>query len=96
MNREKIVSVIGEVFKGLEEGGLLGDHMDIHDDVVLLGPGALLDSLAFVSLFADLEERLTEMEGREIYLLLDEFEQQNTVLTIATLVNYIDSVLSPK
>ena len=47
------------------------------DDTVLLGTGSALDSVAFVTFVADLEERLARETGLELYVVLDDIHEFN-------------------
>lgn len=97
MNKNEIFQLIQEAFNGLEDGGILENHVDITNDTVLIGPNTVLDSIGFVTLFMDLEERLSEITEKEIYLLIDqihEFNPEDTYLTVEVLVNYIENMVT--
>lgn len=97
MNKNEIFQLMQNVFSGLEAGGVIEYHTEITPNTVLIGPSTVLDSVGFVTLFMDLEERLSEITGKEIYLLIDEiheFNPEDTFLTIEVLVNYIDNMLN--
>lgn len=99
MDRKKIFQVVNEVFSGMEESGVLAEHIDLDEKMVLIGPDAILDSIAFVTLFTDLEDRLSEETGEEIYLLVDEihaFNPEDTFLTIKVLIDYMEKLLQDK
>lgn len=96
MNKEEIVQLIQSVCDGLANGGVLDAPIVIQDETVLIGPRTVLDSIAFVTLFMDLEERLSELTGKEIYLLIDEihaFNPEDTFLTVQVLTDYIDRLV---
>lgn len=96
MKREEIIIMVKEVFDGMEKSGVLSEHIDLDESMVLIGPDAILDSIAFVTLFTDLEDRLSEIAGEDVYLLIDEvhaFNPENTFLTVRVLVDYVDKML---
>lgn len=96
LQRNEIFSIVQEVFKGLEESGVVTNAVDLNEDVVLLGSGAVLNSIGFVTMFTDLEDRLGERTGSEVYLLLDEiheFNQGNAFLTVGVLLDFIEKLL---
>lgn len=96
MDRAAIMDMINDVFAGMEEGGVLTEHINVDEDMVLIGPDAVLDSIAFVTLFTDLEDRLSDIVGEDVYLLIDEvhaFNPEDTFLTLGVLVNYVDKLL---
>lgn len=97
MEKQQIFTIIQDSFKGLETSGVLDNHIDVVKDTVLIGPDAVLDSIAFVTLFVDLEEALGGETGQEIYLLVDEiheFNPEDTYLTVQVLVDYIYDMLN--
>ena len=97
MNKNEIFQLIQESFDGLVDGGVIEERTDVSNNSVLIGPGSILDSIGFVTLFTDLEECLSEATGQEIYLLIDEiheFNPEDMFLTIEVLVNYIANMLN--
>ena len=97
MNKEEIFDVVKEVFAGLENAGLIEKHVDIEKNSVLIGNDAVLDSIAFVTLFTDLEDRLSEITGNDVYILVDEvhaFNPEKTFLTVGVLVDYLEHMLA--
>jgi acyl carrier protein len=96
MNKEEIFALIQNTFDGLEEGGVIDKRISITGDTVLIGPDTVLDSIGFVTLFTDLEERLSEITGEEIFLLIDEiheFNPEDTFLTVSVLSDYLANLL---
>lgn len=67
------------------------DKIPVSPDTVLLGSGSLLDSLDFILLVTNLEERLHSHTGRDIELSsgLQSFNDQNPFRTVATLSEHI-------
>ena len=96
MDKKEIFCLLQDVFAGLEEGGVLEEHVELSSDTVLAGTNAVLDSIAFVTLFTDIEERLEEKTGKEIFLLIDEvheFNPEGSFLTVGVLLDYIENLL---
>lgn len=94
---KQIMDLIQEVFNSLEQSGVIEAHLEVNEDIVLIGPNAALDSIAFVTFFMDMEERLGELTGQEIYLLIDEihtFNPEDTFLTVKILVDFIANKLA--
>ena len=92
MSSEKYFCMIQEIFDALYDGSMIDRKMTISDDTVLIGPDTVLDSVAFVTLFMDLEERLSDELGEDIFLLIDEiheFNPEDTYLTVKVLVDYM-------
>ncbi|MBM3267063.1 MAG: hypothetical protein FJZ01_05370 [Candidatus Sericytochromatia bacterium] len=56
MDRAKILDIVHACLSDLRGGGDVADR-----ESVLLGPGALLDSLALVTLIVDVEQRLADL-----------------------------------
>jgi len=89
---ERSVELIQESIRGLRRAGLLDRDLVVDDSTVLLGMGSELDSVAFVTLISDLEERLSRETGDELFLVLDElhdFNGDDPALTVRTLAPYL-------
>jgi acyl carrier protein len=89
---ERSVELIQESIRGLRRAGLLDRELVVDDSTVLLGMGSELDSVAFVTLISDLEERLSRETGDELFLVLDElhdFNGDDPALTVRTLAPYL-------
>jgi acyl carrier protein len=92
ITNERSIKLIEESIRGLRRAGLLGRDLAVDESTVLLGMGSELDSVAFVTLISDLEERLSREAGREMFLVLDdlhEFNSDNPSLTVRTLAPYL-------
>ena len=64
---------------------------------ILLGPGSMLDSLAFVTFIAELEDKLNRLAGHELSLVLNEIHDFNTDasrLTVDVLARYLVKLTS--
>jgi acyl carrier protein len=92
ITNERSIELIQETVQGLRRAGLLDNNLLVDDSTVLLGVGSELDSVAFVTLVSDLEERLSRETGTELFLVLDdlhEFNSDNPSLTVRTLAPYL-------
>lgn len=92
MSSKKYFCMIQEIFDALYDGSMIDRKITISEDTVLIGPDTVLDSVAFVTLFMDLEERLSDELGEDIFLLIDEiheFNPEDTYLTVKVLVDYM-------
>ena len=92
ITNERSIELIQESVRGLRRAGLLEQDLAIDESTVLLGLGSELDSVAFVTLISDLEERLSREAGLELFLVLDdlhEFNGENPSLTVRTLAPYL-------
>jgi hypothetical protein len=83
----------------LQRSGLIEQGVTLNKETVLLGTGSVLDSVAFVTLIADLEERLNRETGQELSLVLDEIHEFNANvphLTAETLSKYMITLTDKK
>lgn len=81
----------------LHRSDLIESRVEVCDDTVLLGTNSPLDSIAFATFLPDLEDRLSEAMGREVFLLLEEiheFNDDEAALTAKILVEYIVELTS--
>lgn len=92
ITQDRSLALIQESIRGLRRAGLLDRELVIDESTVLLGMGSELDSVAFVTLISDLEERLSRETGKDLFLVLDElheFNGEDPSLTVRTLAPYL-------
>ncbi|HZK72178.1 MAG TPA: hypothetical protein VFD03_11795 [Clostridia bacterium] len=93
--KEEIVKSICDICNNLFDSGIISEKVDIDEQTVLMGANSVFDSIAFVTLFMDLEEKMSDSKGEEVYLLIDEIHEYNpedTFLTVGTLADYIENL----
>ena len=91
--------LIKDSLSSLQRSGLIEQDVTIDKETVLLGTGSPLDSVAFVTLVADLEERLNRETGQELSLVLNEIHEFNVnvpYLTAETLSKYMIKLTDKK
>ncbi len=84
--------LIEEGIASLVRSGTLPEGIAISDQMVLLGKGSSFDSLGFITLVTEIEDRLEKVLGKEVFLALDEisgFSMENPSLTIPVLAKYL-------
>jgi acyl carrier protein len=89
---ERSIEMIQESVHSLRRAGLLEHDLVIEESTVLLGMGSELDSVAFVTLMSDLEDRLSRETGRDQFLVLDDLHELNgeePALTVRALAPYL-------
>ena len=94
ISQEYALQLIQNSFSSLRRSGLLEQDVVVQADTVLLGTGSPLDSMAFVTFWMDLEDRLNRETDHESYLVLvlneiHEFNTDNAYLTADTLARYM-------
>jgi hypothetical protein len=95
MTHEQALSVMQEVFNGMKTSGMFDENSNLDSDTVILGVGSNFDSLGFVTFISDLEERVSDVAGDEIYLILTDihdFNKDKTVLSASTLSEFIENI----
>jgi acyl carrier protein len=91
------LNLIRDAFSDLADGGILEMKIEVTPATVLLGAGTPLDSLGFVSVMTEIEDRLAAAAGREVLLLFDEihaFNPDRSTLTVGTLSRFIDRLVA--
>lgn len=89
---DKIFDCVVSVFQGMDRSGVLKMPQDLSEKTVLMGAGAVLDSVALVTFFVDLEQELEELSGKEVLLSLEDIQEKNLMenLNIGGLVSIIE------
>jgi acyl carrier protein len=96
-NREKIIEIFQDSFDTLYHSEYVDKEILVKENTNLISGDSILDSIGFVTLFAELEERLSEINGSEVYLVLEDiidFEIDSPELTVGMMINYIEEVLN--
>jgi acyl carrier protein len=97
MNEILVRELIQESFDSLLESGMIEQHVEASDETVLIGARSAFDSVAFVTLFMDLEDRIRIKANKEIFLILTDihdFNVGNTALTVRVIIDYIMKALN--
>jgi acyl carrier protein len=92
MNKSEIFNIIQEAFDALHTAEMLDEKVIVKPETVLLGNNSVLDSISFITLFSEIEDRLSEASDNEIYLILSEihdFNPEEISLNVSVLSDYI-------
>lgn len=92
MKMEQVFEQLQECLDSLWRSKLLESKLDVTADTVLLGANSTMDSIAFATFLPDLEDRLSQETGQEIFLLLEEiheFNDDKSALTADILAKYV-------
>lgn len=91
MTHEAALTMMAAVLEGLRRSGMAEAGQPLTKDSVLIGAGAILDSLGFVTFVAEVEDRLSHEAGTPVELILTEiweFNTENPALTAGILADY--------
>jgi len=89
---ERSEELIQAALSSLQRSGLLPAELPPFQDLILLGNGSPLDSMAFVTLVTEVEDRLAQATGQDLFLVLtdiDDFNTESSTLSVSTLAQYL-------
>ncbi len=92
LSQDRALCLIQDSLNSLRRSGLIEQDVAVHGETVLLGVGSPLDSIAFVTFITDLEDRLSQEMGTDLFLVLNEvsdFNVNNPNLSADTLARYM-------
>lgn len=92
MEEQQVMSIFQDSTDSLFRSELIPEKIKIDKDTVLLGKGSVLDSVAFITLFSEIEDRLMQKTGSEViidYNQLHEFNTDKSVLRADILCEFI-------
>ena len=92
ISQERAFQLTQDAFNSLRRGGLLDREVVVDMETVLLGQGSPLDSIAFVTFVADMEDRISRETGEDVFLVIDEIHEYNedvSFLSIGSIARYI-------
>ncbi len=84
--------LIQEAFDSLHQSGMVNEPVVVEEKTVLLGEGSSLDSMGFVTLITEIEDRLTRQVGKDIFFVLDDvdgFNMNQPLLTVETVAKHL-------
>ncbi len=93
LTADAALRLVQDSFDSLHRSGTVDEPVQVTSDLVLLGQGAKLDSIGFVTFITELEDRLQLELDRECYLVLNdigEFNVNSPTLTAGTLVRFME------
>lgn len=95
LSKQDVSVLVQESLKGLNEEKEDNKKIPVSEDTVLLGTGTLLDSLDFIVIITDIEERIFAATGQDYQLSmdLDSPEESNPFRNIGTLSEHIAAEL---
>jgi len=96
LSKQDVSVLVQQSIDGLNEEKGEGKKIPVADDTVLLGSGTMLDSLDFIVIVTDIEERLFASTGQTIHLAidLDAPEDSNPFRDVGVLSEHIATMLT--
>ena len=95
MTHKQALSAMQEVFNSMKASGMFDENSNLDSDTVVLGVSSNFDSLGFVTFISDLEERVSDIVGDEVYLVLTDINDlniNNPFLSAGTIAQYIENI----
>lgn len=92
LSDSKAFELIQETLDSLVRSGVIQEQIKVTPETILLGSASPLDSLGFVTFATELEERVVEETGEDVFFALDEigdFNLDNPTLTAEKFAKYI-------
>lgn len=95
LTKEEVQNIIRDSIIAINEEKQGGEQISVAEDTVLMGSGTVLDSLDFILLVTNIEERLYASTKQQIQLVDDmgAFDYNNPFRTAASLSDHIISVI---
>ena len=97
LTTQQVKDLVLESIVAVNEEKQGGEQIPVSPDTILLGTGSPLDSLDFILLVTNIEERFHSQTGREIELSSDlrSLDDGNPFRTVTTLCEHIATNLQP-
>ena len=97
LTKENAYKLLVECIESLIRSESIEAIENISEETIILGIGSTMDSISFVTFITEVEDRLQNETGSEIYLVLnqiDAFNINNPNLTLNILSDYISKILN--
>lgn len=92
MDKEAAIEMIQQCFNSLKDSGFLEQEIKVDSSTVIIGNGSILDSIGFVTLVTELEDKLSLAAKKDIFFVLDniqEFDMNSPYLSADTFAQYM-------
>jgi len=87
-----VVALIQKSLDALYEASMFDTQVLVVDETPLFGGDSNIDSMCFVALITDVEDRLSQLTGKDIFVVLSDIEEMYPdapTLTAGMLSNYL-------
>jgi hypothetical protein len=98
MDRTQINNIIQDSVDSLFRSELISEKITINNETTLLGRGSVLDSVAFITLFSEIEDRLSTITESDViidYNQLHDYNTDKSSLNVSILCDFILNRLLP-
>ena len=69
------ILIMQNCMNDLFNSGMINEEVLVESSTPLFGNGSSLDSMAFVSFITDVEERISQVSSKEIFVVLSDIEE---------------------
>lgn len=95
--QEKILDLIQSTVTGLYHSSMIESDVSINSDTKLFGNESSFDSMAFVGLMTDIEDKLATLSNKDIFVVLSDLEDlfpDAPALTAGMLSSYLTTLVN--
>lgn len=92
LNEKIIISLIQESLDGLFNSAMIDCKIHVDQATPLFGSSSNIDSMSFVALVTDVEDRISRMTGKDYFIVLSDIEElypNDPTLTAGMLASYL-------
>jgi acyl carrier protein len=84
LSNNNVISLIQKSLDGLYEASMIDEKVVVSNDTPLFGSGSNIDSMCFVALMTDVEDKLCGSTGKDIFVVLSDIEELYPAAPILT------------
>lgn len=77
MTNEEALKIIQVCFDNLFDSGMIDEKVPVSEETIIIGNGSKLDSISFVTMITDLEEKLSEKSSKDVFFVLNDIQDFN-------------------
>lgn len=95
LTQDVIISFLQTSIDGLFEAGIVDSKLTISPETLLIGEGAALDSVGFVTLLSEIEEKINAFTAKDIFIIFPDIQERNSnsnVLNVKMLSDYLINI----
>jgi len=96
-NKLDIINIIQTALDELHDSAIIENRVFAEKNTPIIGDGAELDSVAFITLISDIESRVCEKFNKDIFIILSDIQSlddESSAMNVDMLTNYLLTIIS--
>lgn len=97
MTNEAALKIIQDCYDSLFDSGMIDEKVPVSAETIIIGNGSKLDSISFVTMITELEEKLSQESSKDVFFVLNDIQDFNIdspFVSASTFAQYMQTLVS--